>query len=113
MLSPIPRRNQWVPVSLIFPIGGSLLHFLAGSASASPISVPAQRSIVTACKLAESLNDPLHRRLRRSRHLLRRYNQLGVPAQARSLAEFIVHGTFLVAPICRTAQHYGLAGFGT
>ena len=44
------------------------------SASASPISGPAQRSIVTACKLAESLNDPLHRRLRRSRHLLRPYN---------------------------------------
>jgi hypothetical protein len=63
-----------VPASLIFPIGGSLLHSLAGSASASPISGPAQRSIITACKLAESLNDPLHRRLRRSRHLLRRYN---------------------------------------
>jgi hypothetical protein len=29
---------------------------------------------VTVCNLAESLNDPLHRRLRRSRHLLRLYD---------------------------------------
>src|SRR5262245_32363347 len=70
MLSPIPRRNLWVLVSLNFPSGGSLLHFLPGSASASPFSGPAQRSMITACKLAEPLNGPLHRRLRRSRHLL-------------------------------------------
>src|SRR5262245_6189790 len=28
-----------------------------------------------------------------------------------TLAEFVVHGTFFVAPIRRTTQHYGLAGF--
>ena len=29
------------------------------------------------------------------------------------LAKFVVHGTFFVAPIRRTAQHNGLAGFRT
>src|SRR5262245_1536886 len=28
-----------------------------------------------------------------------------------TLAKFVVHGTFFVAPIRRTTQHYGLAGF--
>ena len=74
MLSPLPRRNRWVLGSLSFPSDSSLPHNRDGSASALPISRPAQRSIVTACKLAESLNDSLHRRLRRSRHLLRRYD---------------------------------------
>jgi len=29
-----------------------------------------------------------------------------------TLAELVVHGTFFVTPIRRTAQHYGLAGIG-
>src|SRR5262245_46999114 len=57
-----------------FPSDGSLTYSTARSASAMWLSRPSQRSIVTACKLAGSLNDPLHRRLRQSRHLLRRYN---------------------------------------
>ena len=72
--SPLPRRNPWVLMSLDFPRGGSLPCNSARSASALDFSGPAQRSIVTACKLAESLDDPLHRGLRRSRRLLRRHN---------------------------------------
>jgi hypothetical protein len=61
-------------MSLVFPNDGSLPCNSARSASALGFSGPARRSVVMACKLAESLNDPFHCRLRRSRHLLRRYN---------------------------------------
>src|SRR5262249_24115702 len=68
-----PAEPLGEPVAL-YPSDGSLPCFCGRSASALVLSRPAQRSMVTACKLAESLNDPLHRRRRRSRHLLRRYN---------------------------------------
>ncbi len=59
MPSPLPRRNRWVRTSFSFPNGGGLPRISGGSASASPFSRPAQRSLlVTACALAESLADP-------------------------------------------------------
>lgn len=64
MLLPLPRRKSRVHFPLSSPGTGSLPRFSGGSASALRFSRPAQRSLhVTACILAKSLNDPLHRRL--------------------------------------------------
>ena len=55
MPPPIPRRNRSVPASLAFPTAVSLPRINGGSASALPVSRPAQRSLrVAACVLAES-----------------------------------------------------------
>src|SRR5262245_58232147 len=73
MPSPIPRQGHEVR-SFIAPRGGSLPRFHGGSAPALGVSRPAQRSLhVTACLLAESLNDPLHRGLRLFRYLRSRF----------------------------------------
>jgi len=54
MPSPLPRRSRWV-VSLDGPSDISLPQVSGGSASTSPVSGPAQRSLrVTACMLAKS-----------------------------------------------------------
>jgi hypothetical protein len=45
MPSPIPRRNSWVPVSLTSPEMAAFPESAVGSASASPFSRPAQRSL--------------------------------------------------------------------
>src|ERR1700745_813159 len=63
-----------VAYAAYFPNDGSLPCIPGRTASAFNLSRPAQRSLITACMLAESLNDPLHRRLRRSRYLLHRYD---------------------------------------
>ena len=50
-----PRRNRSVPASPRFPTAVSLPRINGGSASALPVSRPAQRSLrVAACVLAES-----------------------------------------------------------
>ena len=70
MPSPLPRRNRWVHTSFASPNGGGLPRNSGGSASALPLSRPAQRSLhVTACALAKSLTDPLHQKLRPVRYL--------------------------------------------
>jgi hypothetical protein len=73
MPSPLPRQGHEV-LSLVPSRGGSLPRFYGGSAPALRVSRPARRSLhVTACLLAESLNDPLHRRLRPLRYLHSRF----------------------------------------
>ena len=65
-----PRRDRWVRALLSFSNGGGLPRLTIGSAPALQFSRLAQRSLrVTACILAESPCDPLHRRLRRFRYL--------------------------------------------
>ena len=73
MPSSIPRQGH-ARVSLVTSRGGSLPRFHGGSAPALRVSRPARRSLhVTACWLAESLNDPFHRRLRPFRYLHGRF----------------------------------------
>ena len=70
MPSPLPRRDRWMRALLSFSNDGGLPRSSGGSAPASPFSRPAQRSLhVTACALAGSLMDPLHRKLRLLRYL--------------------------------------------
>src|SRR5262245_10723330 len=110
MLSPLPRRKPLGARVALFPSDGSLPRSTVRSASALWLSRPSQRSIVTACELAGSLNDPLHRRLRRSRHLLRRYNcyrlERPLPGGTRSHLETAPSRG---APCCR---HYPGAAVG-
>jgi len=56
MPSPLPRWNCWVRASFAFPSSSGLPRISAGSASTSPFSRPAQRSLlVTAYLFAKSL----------------------------------------------------------
>lgn len=56
--------------SFTFPSNSGLPRITAGSASTSPFSRPAQRSLhVTACLLAELLKSPLHWKLQSLRYL--------------------------------------------
>ncbi len=70
MPSPIPRRDRRMHALLSFSNDGGLPRLTIGSAPALTFSRPAQRSLrVTACILAGSPCDPLHRRLQRFRYL--------------------------------------------
>jgi hypothetical protein len=69
----IPRQGHAM-MSLVVSRGGSLPRFHGGSAPALRVWRPARRSLrVTACVLAESLNDPFHRKLRPFRYLHSRF----------------------------------------
>ena len=65
-----PGGTVGCSTSFASPNGGGLPRNSGGSASALPLSRPAQRSLhVTACALAKSLTDPLHQKLRPIRYL--------------------------------------------
>src|SRR3974390_1914172 len=64
MLSPLPRRNHWVLVSLSSPVVAAFPATESGRLPHYPFRGLLSVHFITACKLAGSLDDPLHRRLR-------------------------------------------------
>ena len=75
MPSSLPRWNGKMRSSLIFPCHAGLPRMSGGSASTSKVSGPHRAfTCVTACIFAGSPSDPFHRRLRRIRCLLRRFD---------------------------------------
>ncbi len=75
MPSSLPRRNCRVHLSLTSSATLAFPDLSVGSASTSKVSGPRRAfTFVTACIFAESPSDPFHRRLRRIRCLLRRFD---------------------------------------
>jgi hypothetical protein len=104
MPSSIPRQGH-ARVSLVTSRGGSLPRFHGGSAPALRVSRPARRSLrVTACWLAESLNDPFHRRLRPLRYL---HGRFGCYRLERPVAGWELHPLKIRAFARRTRKPAG------
>jgi hypothetical protein len=75
MPSSPPRRNCRVRLSRLFPCNTGLPRLSVGSASTSMVSGPHRTfTCVTACIFAGPPHSPFHRRLRRIRYLLRRFD---------------------------------------
>ena len=71
----LPQWNGKVRLSLLFPCHAGLPRMSGGSASTLIVSRPHRAfTCVTACIFAGSPSDPFHRRLRRIRYLLRRFD---------------------------------------
>jgi hypothetical protein len=75
MPSSLPRWNCRVRLSHLFPCNTGLPRVSVRSASTTSVSRPHRAfTCVTACIFAGSPSDPFHRRLRRIRCLLRRFD---------------------------------------
>lgn len=105
MPSPLPRWNRKASL-LGAPCGVSLPRISAGSASTSPFSGPAQRSLSLrpACSPSR-FHDPLHRRLRRLRYLHHRLDCYRPEQQ-------LPGGTTLPLEDCAFSRRTEISGLG-